>query len=197
MLTLTKLLERLKNEEQDVRNAGYEIVHRMEFFNVKKGVEYKEVEVPTVYGIERIPAVVKYMIKMRAQGFVKGREKRVEQLWDHAFDLYVLRSYPFPLATSRLGAPIRLVWVTPIFHPNIAPGADYGGTGVVCWRALVKWTPIMNLLNVVEGVKQLVENPDPDDPIHNPPICLEAAEYFKKNPPPKVVARRRGEPGGV
>jgi len=191
MLTLAKLLERLKNEEDEVRKAGYNIIHRLEFFNAKKGIEYKMIEVPTVYGIELVPVVIKYRFGVHAQGYVRSDKGLVEQLWDHVFDLYVLRSYPFPLATCRLGAPIRIVWITPIFHPNIAPGADYGGTGVVCWRAFTKWTTIMNMLNIVEGVKQLIENPDPNDPIYNPPICLEAAEYFKRRPPPKVIAKRK------
>jgi hypothetical protein len=195
MLTLAKLIERLKNEEDQVRKAGYGIVHRQEFFNAEKGVEYRMVKVPTVYGIEQVPAVIKYRYKLHAQGYVKNERGQVEQLWEHMFDLYVLRSYPFPLATSRLGAPIRIVWITPIFHPNIAPGVDYGGSGVVCWRAFIKWTAMINMLNIVEGVKQLIENPEPNDPIRNPPICLEAAEYFKKRPPPKVVTKRKTNSG--
>jgi ubiquitin-protein ligase len=197
MLTLQKLLERLNNEEEEVKKAGYTIINRQEYFDIKKRIEAEIIPVPTVYGIEEVPAVVRYRYKINAQGYVKNLSGKIEQLWEHIFDLYILRSYPFPLATSRLGAPIRIVWVTSIFHPNIAPGINYGGTGVVCWRAFTKWTPILNMLNIVEGIKQLVENPEPDDPIRNPSICLEAAEFFKRKTTPKVVAKRKVDSEGL
>lgn len=191
MLTLEMLLNRLRNEEKELEKSNSKILEKQKFYDISKKREFKEIEVPTVYGIEKVPAVVKYRIEVEAQGFVLDANARIVPLNQHVFDLYVLRSYPFPME-RRLGAPIRIEWITPIFHPNIAPGRSYGGTGVVCWRALAQWTTQLNLSNIVEGVKLLIENPDVNDPIHNPPICLRAAEYFKLNPPPKVIRREQG-----
>ena len=188
MLTLGSLLKRLKNEERELLRNKYKITKYI-YYNKKR--EFTEVEVPTVYGLEAIPVVVRYRINIWALGYELDPSNRVRQRWNHTFDLYIMRNYPLPYTSRRLGAPIRIVWVTPIFHPNIAPGEDYGGTGVVCWNVFKKWLPAMNLLSIVRGVENLVANPDPGDPIHNPPICLKAAEYFKNNPPPKVVRKHK------
>ncbi|MEM4004042.1 MAG: ubiquitin-conjugating enzyme E2 [Desulfurococcaceae archaeon] len=166
------------------------------FCNPSKKKEFKEVEVPTVYGLEKVPAVVMYLFEIEALGYVlDASSNKVVPLSRHIFELYILRSYPFPM-DRRLGAPLRIVWVTPIFHPNIAPGVEYEGTGVVCWRAFSKWISTMNLKSILEGVKLLVENPNPDDPLRNPPICLEAARYFKENPPPRILSVKKREGGG-
>lgn len=194
MLTLEALLERISNEEKDVEKAGFKILHKQLFCDPLKKKEYKEIEVPTVYGLEKIPAVVKFTFEMTARGYTLDRQERVSPQHNHVFDLYILRNYPFP-TNRRLGAPVRVVWITPIFHPNISPGVDYGGTGVICLRALNKWVSTFNLRNLLEGIRLLVENPDVEDPIHNPPICLRAAEYFKKTPPPRIVKVRKEQAG--
>lgn len=191
MLTLEALINRLNNEEKELEKTTSKILEKQKFYDISKKREFKEIEIPTVYGLEKVPAFMKYRIEVEAQGYVLDANEKIVPLNHHTFDLYVLRNYPFP-SERKLGAPIRIVWITPIFHPNIAPGKDYGGTGVICWRALVKWTTTLSLLNVVEGVKLLIENPDVDDPIHNPPICMRAAEYFRLNPPPKIVRKRGG-----
>lgn len=187
MLTLTALLERLESEERQLRETGYKILQKQPLYSSFWRKEFKEVELPTVYGLERVPAVIRYRFEIQAQGYVLDDIlNKPTPIFRHIFDLYVLRSYPFPVA-RRLGAPVRIVWVSPIFHPNIAPGIESGGTGVVCWRALSKGIATISLYNILQGVKSLVETPNPDDPLRNPPLCLMAAKYFKENPPPKVI----------
>ena len=187
-LPFQRLLRRLRNEEKLLRDNGYKFV-REDFYKGDK--EYKKIKVPTVYGEEEIPAVCRYIMSFRALGYRLTPYNTVVQHWDHEAEVYILRYYPMSDDSRRLGAPIRVVWRSDIFHPNIAPGVAYGGTGVVCWALIKKWKgPALNLLTVVKGLERLVENPEPNDPIHYPEICLVAAEYFKKHKPPKVVVRK-------
>ena len=130
--------------------------------------------------METVPVVVKYIVKVKANGYYKPLLQKPKPQKEHIFEVYVLRNYPFPDISGkrRLGAPIRLLWLSNIFHPNIAPGPGYGGTGVVCWEVLKKWLKVFNLLTIIEGVKALIEEPEPDDPLLYP-ICKSAARWYK------------------
>ncbi len=191
VLPFKRLLRVLENEEEELNEQGYKF-SKVDFFDDKN--EFTYLEVPTVYGLETVPVVRKYRIlNLKALGYWFDHAQRLVQYWDHKVDIYILRSYPLPDDRLRFRAPVRIVWLTPIFHPNIAPGSEYGGTGVVCWGMLKKWTQRNTLLSLLEGLKLLVENPDPTDPIYNPSICLEAAKYFSKFKPPKVTVRKLEE----
>jgi len=178
MLPLKRLLQRLNNEEEECRREGYEFTR----INLLKENKPQKITVPTVYGSEKVSAIRRYTFNFRALGYWK-QGSSITQYWDHMVDIYILRHYPYSDPDKRLGAPIRLVWLTPIFHPNIAPGVQYGGTGVVCWALLRKTLKTINLLSIVKGLEYLVQNPEPNDPLVHPPICLEAARYFKEHPP--------------
>jgi len=178
------LLKRLSNEEEELRKESISF-SKIDYY---VGEKPKKIEVFTVYGPEKVPVVRKYTVKFVARGFVKKGYSIVPQ-WDHVASIYILRHYPIPNPKDRLGAPVRITWESDIFHPNIAPGPLYGGNGVVCWGILKKWLKTITLLQLIRGLQMLVQNPNPDDPIHNPPICLEAAEYFKKYKPVSWVIR--------
>ena len=46
-------------------------------------------------------------------------------------------------------------------------------------NVLKKWSRLSDLETTVKALKSLIQNPNPEDPL-NYPICLDAAEYFKK-----------------
>jgi len=177
MLPLEFVLRRLDNEEKEMAELVVRY-HREELRS-----KPKDVVVATSIGYETIRPIRRYDVEFKAPGFMLPLKSSVPiPLMDHAVRIFILPNYPFPDDSSRLGAPIRFEWVTPIFHPNISPGPRYGGTGVVCWDILKKWVKMFNLKTIVEGLKLLVSNPNPEDPLRLPPICTQAAEYFKKNP---------------
>ena len=180
-LPLKLLLRRLKHEEEDLKKNNIWFA-RYDFYDESKGKEFEYVYVPTIYEYEKVPVVVKYTVRIEAQGYWKTGtiRKKIIEWKNHTFEIYILRNYPYPDISGkyRLGAPIRLRWLSPIFHPNIAPGPGYGGDGVVCWDILKKWIRIFNLISIIKGIKFLIENPNPDDPLRYP-ICKEAAMWFR------------------
>jgi len=186
MLPMKLLLKRLENEENDLRTSN-EIIRfsKTDYYFGEKG---KEISVYTVYGWEDVETVRTYDIEFKAQCYYRPKKGMDPlPLNSGAVRIYVLRWYPYYDDSRRLGAPVRLVWLTPIFHPNIAPGEKFGGNGVVCWNLLKKSITKISLIAIINGLRILISNPYPDDPISFPEICKEAAEYFKKHPPLKVI----------
>ncbi len=118
----------------------------------------------------------KYVVTIHAEGLEEvGEEIRRREL--HKVEIELLRGFPYP-------GGIKVKWITPIFHPNIR-GID----GAVCIRLLNQWSPMQGVLSVVEGAKQLLEHPNPHDPLD-----LKAADYFlrkmekqKEVKKPKIV----------
>ena len=168
------LLKRLANEEKELRRLGYTFTVE----DLHEGERGKKLKISTVVGEEEVEVVKRYRIKIRARGYEK-RNGRIIPRNEHETYIYVLRSYPLPVSSSKLGAPLRFTWITPIFHPNISNGIEAGGKGIVCWYILQEWLTIINLLSVVKGLERLVENPNPDDAL-NLPETREAAIWYKR-----------------
>ena len=186
-LTVERLRRRLINEEkllkEDAKDKKYSFIAKDVWEDGKfpRGVKKT---IPTVYGPEVVPVVKQYTINFPAKGYIKPPGSTVPKLQlRHTMTIHILRTYPFKM-DAKLGAPIRVTWVSDIFHPNIAPGIDYGGPGVFCLGMIEKWLPsnypIINLPTLIRVIKCVVENPNPDDPIGFP-TCREAAEWFKKH----------------
>jgi ubiquitin-protein ligase len=78
------------------------------------------------------------------------------------FEIDIPREYPFkpPIVKSR----------TKIFHPNF-----FGER--ICVGILAKdWAAANNLVDVIESLRFLLSNPNPDDPLHS-----SAAKLMKEN----------------
>lgn len=84
------------------------------------------------------------------------------------FIVEVRRDYPFMKPGIR--------WLTDIFHPNISTPKE---GGVVCIRLLQEWRADRTLLSLVEGIANLVENPNLEEPL-NFDSCIEACNYLRE-----------------
>jgi len=117
---------------------------------------------------------VEFKINLRTLGYIRVKGKLVPQR-SHRIFLKLNRSFPYP-------GGIDFSWISNIFHPNIHPvdpSSKNLGTGYICLNVLKKWSRLSDLETTVKALKSLIQNPNPEDPL-NYPICLDAAEYFKK-----------------
>jgi ubiquitin-protein ligase len=97
------------------------------------------------------------------------------------------KDYPFEKPT--------VIWLTPIFHPNIMMPEDGGH---LCTKLLEDWSFNSTMISFIKGVESLVMSPNPSSPFGTD-SCTAAAEYFnngeKRLPPmlsapaPKVVRK--------
>lgn len=94
----------------------------------------------------------------RDHGVIKKRSA-------HEVLVRLKREYPYP-------GGIDVVWLTPIFHPNIRES-----DGKVCILLVNDWAETQTVKSVVDALKQLLDNPNPASPLNK-----EAAEYLVKHP---------------
>ena len=127
---------------------------------------------------------VELWISLQALGFIAKsyiKEINVEPRLNHRVFIKINRSFPYP-------GGIDFSWHSNIFHPNIHPvelTINRLGTGYICLNVLRQWSRLFDLETTVKALEKLVENPNPNDPLQYE-ICLEAAEFFKKNPIEKL-----------
>ncbi len=79
------------------------------------------------------------------------------------------REYPFK--------PPKVSCITKIFHPN------FFDTKICVGILGVDWTPASNLVDVIESIRFVLTNPNPDDPLNST-----AANLMKRDP--KVFAQK-------
>lgn len=124
---------------------------------------------------------IELLVNVRALGFTleasSDDPNLIPQVFHRIF-LKINRSFPYP-------GGIDFVWYSNIFHPNIHPvelsSTKKPGTGYICLNVLKQWSRLSDLETTVKALQKLVENPNPEDPLKYD-LCLEAAEFFKKNP---------------
>lgn len=190
MFPLQWLLERLKNEETQLKNKFPDVTYTVENLYDFRKETGKYMRIPTPIGIDVVEVVRIYKFKnLHAKAYVKIGD-RIDRTLHHDFDLYILRSYPLGLSTLKnplkrplYEAPIRIRYRSNIFHPNILPGPEYIDdeyAGAVCWTVYANWLTSFTLDKIVEGFKMLIENPNPDiREALKRPICQEAALFFR------------------
>ncbi len=167
------LERRLDNEEKDLKSRGYSFQ--------AEGV-WKDMIIGSIAGTETLPVARKYEVEVFAKGFVRvPKEAEPKELPKHKTRLYILEAYPYPTDKSDVGAPVRIVWLTSIFHPNISPGMEAKGKGIVCWGIMKEWTNLDTLYGIVKGLELLIEHPNVKSPL-NIPECLDAAKWFANRP---------------
>ncbi len=109
---------------------------------------------------------LEFMVHLREIKAMKLSDGRVVTANENSFSVLISRDYPFMKPRVR--------WMTEIFHPNISPPAD---GGVVCIRLLQEWKVDRTLLSLVEGVANLVENPNTAEPLSYD-ACLKASAFL-------------------
>lgn len=168
------LLERrLKNEEEELRSKGY---------SFHSNALWADVNIPTVLGRETVPVAYRYDVSLKAKGLVKhSKNDDPSIIEDHQVQIFILDSYPYPNPDRRLGAPFRMLWVSPIFHPNIAQGTSADGPGIVCWDLLKTATKLDTLLGILLGLESLIGHPNTKSPLRFEQ-CVDAAKWFDVHP---------------
>ena len=106
-----------------------------------------------------------YEFTIRAKGLVQDASGNVSSSNSHKVRVLLKREYPY-------AGGIEVTWLTSIFHPNIRME-----DGRVCIHLLNEWAEGQSLSSLAAGLKQLLENPNPSDPLNKV-----AAEYFLAHP---------------
>jgi len=94
---------------------------------------------------------------------VSGRFPQNE-ISEHHFQITVSRDYPFQKPEVR--------WLTPIFHPNIAPPEE---GGIVCVNLINQWRAERTLCALISGIMNLLSHPNAEEPLGYS-TCISASE---------------------
>ncbi|MBI5224636.1 hypothetical protein HY989_02090 [Candidatus Micrarchaeota archaeon] len=125
--------------------------------------EYQEMQ-KSGYKFSVNPDRTAYEISMEARALQKIAGK-LSVLTSHKFKIEINRNYPYAGGFS-------VVWLTPIFHPNID-----NKTGKVCIHLLNDWAASQTIASLVKGIEHLLKNPNVKSPLN-----VEAGEYFYFHP---------------
>ncbi len=120
-----------------------------------------------------------YRVDIVADGLALDSSDRVVQRREHKVRIRLLRNYPY-------AGGIDVTWMTPIFHPNIR-----NEDGKVCIQLLNNWAASQSVASLVQGLRQLLKNPNPADPLDK-----RAAEYFSQGAQAKQHAAAAFRQGG-
>ena len=101
-----------------------------------------------------------YTVSVRGPGLYKNGGK-LSRRDSHSVQITLKREYPY-------AGGIEVVWLTPIFHPNIPPG-----DGKVCIQLLNEWSESQNLVSLVKALRQLLVQPNPYNALDK-----DAADFF-------------------
>lgn len=102
---------------------------------------------------------------------------KVTARYHHLFRLVIGKDYPFTKPT--------VIWLTPIFHPNIMLPEDGGH---VCTKLLDGWSFGSTLITFIKGIESMLACPNPLSPFGTD-SCTAAAAYFnsgKGRSPPSI-----------
>ena len=91
---------------------------------------------------------------MNWTGVIAGPVESVYAQAMFVLDIVFPIEYPF--------SPPRVIFRTPIFHPNIATN------GAVCLDILKPggWSPLITIESLLLSIQSLLDDPNPDDPLN-------------------------------
>ena len=106
------------------------------------------------------------------------KDNKIVHNYTHRFRIDISKEYPYQKPTVR--------FLTDIFHPNIVP-PERGGW--VCIKLLDNWNLSSTLAVLLNGIENLLTNPNPQCP-YKDETTIKAAKYFLKYPynPPNIVS---------
>ncbi len=105
-----------------------------------------------------------YEISLNVKAYQKNGAN-ISPRFDQKFRITINRSYPY-------AGGFEVVWLTPIFHPNID-----GKNGKVCIHLLNEWAASQTLLSLVKAIEHMLLHPNVKSPLN-----VEAGEYFYFHP---------------
>jgi len=106
------------------------------------------------------PDFASYTVSVRGPALYKNGGK-LSRRDSHSVQIALKREYPY-------AGGIEVVWLTPIFHPNIHPG-----DGKVCVQLLNDWAESQTVASLVKALRQLLVQPNPYNALDK-----EAADFF-------------------
>ncbi len=147
-------------------------------YMLTRGVHVADVAIlspqePCVVDFERAKAtsvpLAHALVERLAVSGTGGYSAPGERAPEQEFTLITGEDFPYERPKVR--------WESPIFHPNIMSPSE---GGLVCVMALDHWTFDSDLLSFVRSLIDLINNPNPHDPLRTP-TCAKAAEWFLGN----------------
>ncbi|MEK6954849.1 MAG: ubiquitin-conjugating enzyme E2 [Candidatus Micrarchaeota archaeon] len=110
------------------------------------------------------PSKISYEVELKAKALQRiGSSISVRN--NHKFRISLKRSYPY-------AGGFDVVWLTPIFHPNINDK-----DGKVCIHILTDWAASQTLAGLVKGIEHMLTHPNVKSPLN-----VDAGEYFYFHP---------------
>ncbi|MBU1197630.1 ubiquitin-conjugating enzyme E2 [Candidatus Micrarchaeota archaeon] len=108
--------------------------------------------------------LTEYEVAFSGKGFQRS-QGRVTPIHSHRLRMTVKRDYPY-------AGGLELVWLTPLFHPNIREN-----DGKVCIQLVNEWAASQTLVSVCHAIQYMLGHPNPRSPLN-----IEAARFFDENP---------------
>ena len=125
---------------------------------------YLKIEIPQVMDDRPFPIEITLNLRNIPAYVLNGDD--IEHIEDHTMIVTIDEEFGFKKPKIR--------WNTPIFHPNIMMPSDGGH---VCLNTLDKWEFSYHLIDVIQGVEQLIMHPNPQSPLGTD-SCMKASEYL-------------------
>ena len=110
--------------------------------------------------------MMKYTITFNGIGLIKDDGENIKEHYQHTIEVNLNRKFPYP-------GGLEVKWLSPrnIFHPNLDPPG-------ICIDLINRWRPISSLKDVIEGIRWLLQHPNPDDPYKSKE---DVAQWYRTN----------------
>jgi len=107
-----------------------------------------------------------YEIIFNGTGLINDSEGNINKNFKNIVKVSLNRSFPY-------AGGMNIKWIEPenIFHPNIDPP-------MICIDMINKWKPMQDLAGVIDGLRWMLQHPNPDDPYKSKE---EVAAWYKEN----------------
>lgn len=111
-------------------------------------------------------SLMNYSITFNGIGLVKDDEGNIREHYEHVVEVELNRKFPY-------AGGLKIRWVSPknIFHPNLNPPG-------VCIDLINRWRPINSIIDVIDGLRWMLQHPNPDDPFKS---REDVSQWYKKN----------------
>ncbi len=102
---------------------------------------------------ESISFPLEVMVELSKVPALVMRSGCLDRSYEHRFKIVIGRNYPFEKP--------KVIWLTPIFHPNIMMPED---GGFLCTKLMEGWSFNSTLSSFIKGIESLLLSPNPESP---------------------------------